>query len=416
MKNLKLLISILIVFAVGLIVLIVTLNFQNHENKQNNTIITASNNLGNNSIPETENEIIGEAPELTFNTSLQQITENSMLYSISNNINKYFQYIKEGNIQAINELGGNTLYTISDNAKYVVKQAYSTSNEFMTKYYTYGILSVASGNYTAIEQEVYMIIYLTAENTGYKVQTITAEDFNNMQELSQDETIEILQGTYNIYEYEHIDNVKQMEIYLEDYTFQIFNNTEKAYNLLDEEYRNKRFGDKNKFAQFLNEKQNQLRNIEITQFGIDEGDDYTVYKGTDEYGNYYHIIETAYMEYTIILDNYTMQDYSSATTETKIEKSAEKFILMLNSADYTNAYDLLEPSFKQTNFPTEQDFINYIKSNWFERNIIASKEVDEEGICTVVMKQTLSTNSNRIEKQFKVNLGEEMDFTIEFNI
>ena len=237
-----------------------------------------------------------------------------------------------------------------------------------------------------------------------------------MKKLEQDETIEISQGLYNIYEYEHIDNVKQMEIYLEDYIFQIFNNTEKAYNMLDEEYRNKRFDDRNKFAQFINEKQNELRNIEITQFSMDEGDGYTVYKGTDEYGNYYHIIETAYMEYTIILDNYTMQDYSSSSNETKIEKSAEKFVLMLNSADYTNAYNLLEPSFKQTNFPTEQDFINYIKSNWFERNIIASKEVDENGICIVTIKQTLSTNSNKMQKHFKVNLGEGIDFTIEFNI
>ena len=416
MKNLKLLITILIVFAIGLIILIVALNIQNDENKRNNTINTTINNLENNLIQEPKNEIIGEAPELTFNTELRQITENSMLYSISNNINKYFQYIKQGNIQAVNELGGNTLYTISNNAKYVVKQAYSTSNEFMTKYYVYGILSVANGNYTTTEQEICMIIYLTAENKGYKVQTITKDELSSMKKLEQDETIEISQGLYNIYEYEHIDNVKQMEIYLEDYIFQIFNNTEKAYNMLDEEYRNKRFDDRNKFAQFINEKQNELRNIEITQFSMDEGDDYIVYKGTDKYGNYYHIIETAYMEYSIILDNYTMQDYSSSSNETKIEKSAEKFVLMLNSADYTNAYNLLEPSFKQTNFPTEQDFINYIKSNWFERNIIASKEVDENGICIVTIKQTLSTNSNKMQKQFKVNLGEGMDFTIEFNI
>lgn len=415
MKNLKLLISILVVFAIGLIVVMVILNFQN-ENMKHNNINTTINNLENNSIQEPENEIIGEAPELTFNTSLQQTTENSMLYSISKNTNKYFQYIKAENIQAVNELGGNAQYTISNNSKYVVKQAYSTSNEYMTKYYTYGILSVTNGNFSATEQEIYIIIYLTAENKGYKIQTITEEEFSNMKELEQDEKISIAQGTYNIYEYEHIDNVKQMEIYLEDYSFQIFNNTQKAYDLLDEEYRGKRFGNSNKFVEFLNEKQNQLRKIKITQFSMDEGDGYTLYKGTDEYGNYYHIIETAYMEYTIILDNYTMQDYSSANNETKIAKSAEKFILMLNSADYTNAYNLLEPTFKEIYFPTEREFINYIKTNWFERNIIASKEVDEQGICTVIMKQTLSTNSNKIQKSFKVNLGEGMDFTIEFNV
>lgn len=207
-----------------------------------------------------------------------------------------------------------------------------------------------------------------------------------------------------------------MEIYLEDYIFQVFNNTEKAYNMLDEEYREKRFGNIENFVNYINEKANQLYNIEITQINVENSSETTIYKGTDEQGNYYHIIETDYMEYTLILDNYTMQDYSNEDNETKIKKSAEKFILMVNSADYTNAYNLLETTFRETNFPTEQDFINYIKTNWYERNIIASKEIDENGICLVTIKQTLSTNSNKMQKKFKVNIEEEMDFTIEFDI
>lgn len=207
-----------------------------------------------------------------------------------------------------------------------------------------------------------------------------------------------------------------MEIYLEDYIFQVFNNTEKAYNMLDEEYREKRFGNIENFVNYINEKANQLYNIKITQINVENSSETTIYKGTDEQGNYYHIIETDYMEYTLILDNYTMQDYSNEDNETKIKKSAEKFILMVNSADYTNAYNLLETTFRETNFPTEQDFINYIKTNWYERNIIASKEIDENGICLVTIKQTLSTNSNKMQKKFKVNIEEEMDFTIEFDI
>ena len=111
-----------------------------------------------------------------------------------------------------------------------------------------------------------------------------------------------------------------------------------------------------------------------------------------------------------------MQDYSSSSDEEKIEKSVEKFILMLNSADYTNAYNLLESTFKATYFPTEQDFINYIKNNWYERNIIASKEVNSEGICIVTIKNAISTESNQMQKQFKITMGEGMDFAIEFEL
>ena len=172
MNKLKLLICILIMLAVGLTIVLIVLNVNNNNNEVNDVMISG-NILDNSTENEIKNDGDAEAPKITFNTTVQQITSNSMLYSISSNINKYFQYIKVGNIQAVNEMGGNSIYNISNNAKYVVKQAYSTSNEFMTKYYTYGILSVANGDYTSTEQEIYMIIYLTSENKGYKIQTIT---------------------------------------------------------------------------------------------------------------------------------------------------------------------------------------------------------------------------------------------------
>lgn len=413
MKNIKLLIIILSILVIGLIITLAILRMESKNTKRN----VISNDI----TPSIENNINSDiiSPKttiLTFNTSIEKETSNSVLYSLNKNINKYFNYIKENNETAINELGGNSIYLITNNVKYVVKQAYVTQNQYMSKYYTYGTLTIANGNYTAQTQEIYMILYLTAENKGYKLQTISKEEYLNRTALEQNDTIEIQEGTYNKFEYEYIDNVKQMEIYLEDYSFQIFNNTENSYNLLNTEYKEKRFKDLQAFVQFLNEKQGQLHNIKINQYTVDEENQNKIYKGTDQYGNYYEIIEKSYMNYEIILDNYTMLDYSNDSDENKIKLSAEKFILMLNSADYTNAYNLLEPSFKQINFPTEQDFINYVKSNFYARNIVASKGLSEDGICTVTIKDSISTQANKIQKQFKVIMGEGMSFTIEFNI
>ena len=413
MKNIKLLIIILSILVIGLIITLAILRMESKNTKRN----VISNNI----TPSIENNINNDiiSPKttiLTFNTSIEKETSNSVLYSLNRNINKYFNYIKENNETAINELGGNSIYLITNNVKYVVKQAYVTQNQYMSKYYTYGTLTIANGNYTAQTQEIYMILYLTAENKGYRLQTISKEEYLNRTALEQNDTIEIQEGTYNKFEYEYIDNVKQMEIYLEDYSFQIFNNTENSYNLLNTEYKEKRFKDLQAFVQFLNEKQGQLHNIKISQYTVDEENQNKIYKGTDQYGNYYEIIEKSYMNYEIILDNYTMLDYSNDSDENKIKLSAEKFILMLNSADYTNAYNLLEPSFKQINFPTEQDFINYVKNNFYARNIVASKDLSEDGICTVTIKDSISTQANKIQKQFKVIMGEGMSFTIEFNI
>lgn len=418
MKQIKLLIIILSILATGLLIVLIILS--NTINKKNENIIISDTSDTVDQINEinnvSNNYDSSNAPTLTYNTTLIQVTDYSTLYAMSKCINKYFNYIKDNNIQAVNELGGNNVFTIQNNVNYTLKQAYSTENKYIRKYYTHGILTLANGNFTATEQDVYMVIYFTSENSGYILQTISEAEYKSMHQLNQDDTVNIVEGTYNKYEYEYVNNIKQMEIYLENFAFQVFNNTEKSYKLLNEEYRNKRFGNVNKYVEFLNEKINQIQDIKITQYNVYEEDENKIYVGTDENGNYYYIKEKAYMDYELILDNYTMDDYSEEDEEEKIKKSAEKFILMVNSADYTNAYNLLDEAFKITNFPTEQDFINYIKSNWFSRNIIASKELTEDGICIVKMRESISTTSNSMEKQFKVTLGEGMNFTIKFNV
>ena len=173
MKNIKLLIIILTVFSVILMCLIIIMNIQ--KDNLNNNMSNEINNIENIEQSNNIENTISDTPELSYNTSLQEVTSNSILYSISNNINKYFNYIKEGNTQAVNELGGNTVYTISNNVKYVVKQAYSTENEYITKYYTYGILTIANGNLTATEQEVFNIIYVDIENNTYLIEQTTKE-------------------------------------------------------------------------------------------------------------------------------------------------------------------------------------------------------------------------------------------------
>lgn len=416
MKKLKLLIIILILFVVCIMCMLLALYVMKsekeyiniHEDEYNNFII--ENNI-------IQNEVIGHASSLTVDESLKKETEKSILHSITNNINSYFNYIKAENNTAVSELGGNNTYKIDDDVKYVVKQVYSTENLQMIKYFTYGILTISNGDFTAEDEEVYIEIIIDKDNNSYNIVNITKEQYQNRNELSQDEDIEILQGQYNKFEYIYLDSANMMQAYLDDFSFNILNDIEKTYNMLDEEYRNKRFGKIENFITYVQEKQNDFSSIKLIQYTTEEKGQELVYKGTDEKGNYFYIREKNYMEYIVILDSYTMQeDYSNEEDIEKIKKHTEKFILMINSADYNNAYKLLEPAFRSKYFPTEQEFISYVKTNWYERNIIASKEVKQDGICIVTIKETVTSTSNKMQKEFKVTLGEGMDFTIEFNL
>ena len=104
MKNIKLLIIILSILVIGLIITLAILRMESKNTKRN----VISNNI----TPSIENNINNDiiSPKttiLTFNTSIEKETSNSVLYSLNRNINKYFNYIKENNETAINELGGN---------------------------------------------------------------------------------------------------------------------------------------------------------------------------------------------------------------------------------------------------------------------------------------------------------------------
>lgn len=429
LKNIKLLIIMLSIIIIGIIGTIIVLkNIIKNNNETNQVINIAGNsNETNQNINITENSnkddhgknnvIEEDDTKIVYDAELKKVTSESTLYNINKNINNYYTYIKESNTQAIEELGGNNLYTLGRTIKYILKEAYITENEFQNRYYTKGTLISANGDLTATEQEAYILLYIDLENGTYKIENIDIDKYMSIESLNKASNIDIPRGSYNTYKYDNISEAKQIELYLENYSFYIFNYTEKAYNLLDSEYSTKRFGNYNKFFEYLVNKRLQLQKIELDQYNIREDDDGNIrYRCVDKYGNYYEIIVTDYMEYTIKLDNYTIQDgYEDLSEEDKVGNNAEKFISMINSNDYTNAYNLLETEFKEANFPTEQSFIDYLKQNFFENNIIVTKSVTGN-VCTIMIKETLSTQSNRFQKQFKITLGEDENFTISFNI
>lgn len=415
LKNIKLLIIMLSIIIIGLIGTIIVLKNTTKNNNETNQAINITENSNKDDYE--ENDIIEEDDtKIVYETTIKKVTSESTLYNINKSINNYYTYIKENNAQAIEELGGNSLYALGSTIKYILNEAYITENEFQNRYYTKGTLISANGDLTATEQEAYIILYVDLENGTYKIENIDIDKYMSIESLNKAANIDIPRGSYNIYKYDNISEAEQIELYLENYSFYIFNYTEKAYNLLDSEYSTKRFGSYNKFFEYLVTKQSQLQKIELVQYNIKEDDGKKIYKGVDKYGNYYEIIVTDYMEYTIKLDDYTIQDeYEDLSEEDKVGNNAEKFISMINSNDYTNAYNLLETEFREANFPTEQSFIDYLKQNFFENNIIVTKSVTEN-ICTMLIKETLSTQSNRFQKQFKITLGEDENFTISFNI
>lgn len=246
----------------------------------------------------------------------------------------------------------------------------------------------------------------------------------NIEEI---ETYDIESNNYNKFEVEIMSVQKKIDNYMTNYKKMMLYYPERAFNLLDESYRNTRFGgDVNQYKEYINKNQEQLRTIRLAQYLDNTYDNHTEYVCKDQYENYYIFDVTASMQYTLKLDNYTIltskfkEEYNKATDIVKVKMNIERFVQMLNNYDYKTAYNLLDNTFRTNNFPSVDDFEAYIKSYYFQYNDVTYSDYSKEGdvyIYKLVLSNKQGTGEGEgSEMNIIMKLGEGTDFVMSFEI
>lgn len=95
--------------------------------------------------------------------------------------------------------------------------------------------------------------------------------------------------------------------YLNDYKNLILINREKAYELLNENYRNKKFGNYENFNDYVNTKFVFINNINIDKYSVSNSNNGRFFIIYDKKGNKYIIKEKSIMNYEVFLDDYTVE-------------------------------------------------------------------------------------------------------------
>jgi len=145
---------------------------------------------------------------------------------------------------------------------------------------------------------------------------------------------------------------------------------------------------------------------------------YTEYVCKDELGNNFIFKVTNAMKYTVLLDSYTASvlaytnEYASASNARKVELSFNRFIESINNKDYESAYSFLNSTYKQSQFPTVEDFKNYLTSTWFNVNSFSYETMEINSAGTFIVYGTIhdyeaqgSFDSGFINKTFYIKLG-----------
>ncbi len=211
-------------------------------------------------------------------------------------------------------------------------------------------------------------------------------------------------------------------IYFDDYKTYMLENPEQAYNLLDKEYREKRFVNIDGYKAYIENNKEMISNNSLESYKISVDDEKSKYICLDQYGNYYIFTENAIMDYTVILDTYTVdlpeftEKYSSSTEQQKVALNIDKFMQAINAKDYKYAYGCLADSFKNNYFKTQEEFENYAKENFYASNTVEYNEFDTQGdVYTYSVILTDKETGEQKTKTFIMQLGEGTEFKMSFD-
>ncbi|MDO5556966.1 MAG: hypothetical protein Q4G05_01795 [Clostridia bacterium] len=228
----------------------------------------------------------------------------------------------------------------------------------------------------------------------------------------------------NKYEPSVINN-ETMSIYLmEDYKENIKFYIDEAYNSLKEEYRNKRFGSIENFKKYVEGNKDRISDINVKEYAVDNVQNSKKYIIKDQEDNYYVFEETAVMNYSLMLDIYTIplqeniETYESATDKQKVAMNINKWVTALNNQDYKYMYEVINSQFKQKYFPTLQDFTNFLSTNFFIYNSLSLGNYYLEGDTHIyeISIQNRYNEEQSVELSIIMRLNEGLEYEMSFGV
>ena len=441
-KNIIIILSILLVVAL-IILLIIMVNANNQDVTNENEIVQTS--------------------EESVDTTLKIVTDRSNYYSVSEIVGQYYSYYStiynldsyfsqedaEAYAEAEQE-NTSALYNMLD-TEYIANRGITEDNiesslteiklvspEVSAMYVSnqpnnidvYVVEGKLKESVTSEGENFRIIVKLDHDNNTFSIvpQDYASERYGNI-ELGQNVSIETLERIQK----NNDNSVRSREIDDETYVKDLFGQFKRellyahqdAYEHVDEEYRTNKFGTMEEFDRIASNNTNAYQQMTVTQCQKVEEDGYTQYVLVDQNGKYYIFNENGVMNYSVILDTYTidlpefLDRYNSANDSEKAGFNVQKILDSLNDRDYKYAYGKLDETFKQNNFKTLKDFEDYWNKNLYEQNDIIYDKYENSGdlhIYTVTIKDKNDASSQAITKNFIVKLTDGTNFVMSFNV
>ena len=328
-------------------------------------------------------------------------------------------------------------FGIQNEVEIVIQKTYRIQNGTnISNYFVYGIYIDTKTNQK--EEFNFMIVLDTTNNTfsicpkeylqkhGYDTVNIGDDPKIDIQE--------VVNNGYNIINTVSTDDRTVAKEVFYNYKNSILYDTENAYQMLEETYRVKKFGNFEKYKMYVQNNYENIKNSVATQYQVVEHKDMKEYVCLDQNNNYYIFDILTDGNYKVYLDTYIIdlpqftEKYNKANAQEKVALNINKFIAALNAQDYKYIYSKLADSFKSNYFENEESLKEYLVNNLYENNEVECEEFAQEGtIYTYKIKVTKIISEEEKEMYYGKNapsqymnivmqLNEGTDFIMSFSI
>lgn len=266
-------------------------------------------------------------------------------------------------------------------------------------------------------EEIFAIVNIDITNSVFSIEPIYG-NYKNIEEIKIEQLEEIIKvNDNNIFYMSSSSNQDVAKDYINLYKRIALGKPEIMYNLLNKEYREVKFQNEEGFKRYIEENRQKILGIRVEKFQVNERDDYSEFICIDQYENYYIFMEKEILDYSVILDTYTIdlpefiKQYNNASSQKRVGMNIEKIITAIKNGDYQYVYNKLDNTFRSNNFSTVDQLKNYIENNLKDFSNIEYLEFSEEG--------GLCIYKTKIDNKFLnviMQLDSGTDFSMSFNV
>ena len=287
------------------------------------------------------------------------------------------------------------------------------------------------GSIVNTQEEVKLMVVLDNNNSTYEIYPQKYVQQNQLENLRSGDTINFSKDSvdkndFNTFKYKNTDSQTVAMDYFNNYKNLLSNNAEALYNVLDKEYREKRFGSLQDFQEYLNSNREELEGANVSSYLVNNYDNYTEYVCKDQYENLYIFRATAVMKYSLLLDTYTIttdefkQQYQNSSNENKVKLNVDKWFDMINNRDYKNAFNYLDETFRTNNLKNDPNtFEAYMRDKYPSHYQVLYGNISERNgtyVQSVKLKDITGGDSTEYMLDIIMQLQDDMNFVMSFTM